>query len=145
MANNEREYLWRERVAQWRASGLSQRAYAIEQGVAQRQISYWALRLGGAQQPGLLPVRVMSATNDGAISLRSEHGWTLNLPRDVPASWPADRGCDGAIGRCDLAGDGSGGYAQRNGWTVASRAAGTGAPAVRRHCLRVYQPPPYAP
>lgn len=31
-ANKEREQLWQERVAQWQASGLSQRAYAIEQG-----------------------------------------------------------------------------------------------------------------
>ena len=90
MANLEREQVWQEHVAQWQASGLSQRAYATEHGVSQRQISYWARRLGGAQPPGLLPVRVMSAAGAGAISLRSEHGWTLNLPRDVPANWLAD-------------------------------------------------------
>ena len=30
MVNSEREKVWRERVGQWQASGLSQRAYAIE-------------------------------------------------------------------------------------------------------------------
>ena len=91
MANKEREQLWQERVAQWRASGLSQRAYAVEQGLSQRQISYWARRLAGVQpQPGLVPVRIVPAKGLGAITLRSEHGWTLNLPRDVPASWLAD-------------------------------------------------------
>jgi hypothetical protein len=28
VTNTEREKMWRERVAQWQASGLSQRAYA---------------------------------------------------------------------------------------------------------------------
>lgn len=32
MSNEERQQVWEERVAQWRASGLSQRAYVIEQG-----------------------------------------------------------------------------------------------------------------
>lgn len=90
MAKVEREQVWQKHVAQWQASGLSQRAYAIEQGVSQRQISYWARRLSGAQPPGLLPVRVMPTTSAGAISLRSAHGWTVNVPRDVPASWLAE-------------------------------------------------------
>ena len=36
----DREAFWDERVAQWQASGLSQRAYAIEQGVPVRQVGY---------------------------------------------------------------------------------------------------------
>lgn len=38
MTNTEREKMWRERVAQWQASGLSQRGYAIAQGWLVRQI-----------------------------------------------------------------------------------------------------------
>jgi hypothetical protein len=30
MENDERAVLWRERVAQWRASGRSQRAFALD-------------------------------------------------------------------------------------------------------------------
>lgn len=92
VANSEREQLWQERVAQWQASGLSQRAYAIEQGFSARQVSYWVLRLTGAQAvPGLLPVRVAPAiAGAAAISLRSEHGWTLTLPGNVPPGWLAD-------------------------------------------------------
>lgn len=95
MRNAERERVWRERVAQWRASGLSQRAYAIEQGFPVRQVGYWVRRLTGAQAaPALLPVRVAplaaAATAAAAISLRSERGWTLTLPGDVPAGWLAE-------------------------------------------------------
>jgi hypothetical protein len=91
VANLEREKQWQERVAQWQASGLSQRAYAIEHGFSARQVSYWVRRLSGVQpSPGLVPVRVTPAATTGSISLRSEHGWTLTLPRDVPASWLAE-------------------------------------------------------
>jgi hypothetical protein len=90
--NAEREQVWQERVVQWQASGLSQRAYAIEQGFPVRQVGYWVRRLTGAQAaPALLPVRVAPmATQVAAISLRSERGWTLMLPGDVPASWLAE-------------------------------------------------------
>lgn len=92
MRNGEREQVWQERVVQWRASGLSQRAYAIEQGFPVRQVGYWVRRLTGEQAaPTLLPVRVApAAAAVRAISLRSERGWTLTLPGDVPASWLAE-------------------------------------------------------
>ena len=91
VANLEREKVWQERVAQWQASGLSQRAYAIEQGFSARQVSYWVRRLADVQSsPALIPVRVTPASATDAISLRSEDGWTLTLPRDVPASWLAE-------------------------------------------------------
>jgi hypothetical protein len=91
VANSEREKVWQERVAQWRASGLSQRAYAIEQGFPIRQVGYWVRRLSDPQAvPALLPVRVASAVAAAPITLRSEDGWTLSLPGDVPASWLAE-------------------------------------------------------
>lgn len=92
MKNTEREQVWQQRVAQWQASGLSQRAYAIEQGFPVRQVGYWVRRLAGAQAlPALMPVRVAPAlTQRSAISLRSEQGWALTLPSDVPASWLAE-------------------------------------------------------
>jgi hypothetical protein len=91
--NKEREHVWRERIAQWQASGLSMRAYAIEHGHPVRQVGYWVRRL--TQPPvrtGLLPVRVApaGAVTAGGISLRSERGWTLSLSADVPAVWLAE-------------------------------------------------------
>ena len=94
MSNEERQQVWEERVAQWRASGLSQRAYAIEQGFPIRQVGYWVRRLAKVTPvPGLLPVRVAPAAALAvavAISLRNERGWTLSLPGDVSASWLAE-------------------------------------------------------
>ena len=94
MSNEDRQKVWEERVAQWRASGLSQRAYAIEQGFPIRQVGYWVRRLAKMSSvPGLLQVRVAPAAATPlavAISLRNERGWTLSLPADVPASWLAE-------------------------------------------------------
>lgn len=92
MSNKEREKVWEERVAHWRISGLSQRAYSIQQGYTIRQFCYWVRRLTNSQTvPELLPVRVSpAAATTPAISLRNERGWTLSLPGDVSASWLAE-------------------------------------------------------
>lgn len=92
MVNSEREKVWQERIVQWRASGLSQRAFALQHGIPIRQVGYWVRRLTGVQvTPALLPVQVVPAIAIAApLSLRSEQGWTLTLPRDVPASWLAE-------------------------------------------------------
>lgn len=89
MANPEREALWEERVAQWRNSGLSQRAFAESQGYAQRQLNYWVRRLGArVVQPALLPVSIAaSASTVPAVSLRSPSGWIVTLPPAMPTSW----------------------------------------------------------
>ena len=93
--NRESEQLWQDRVAQWQASGMSMRAYAMEHGFPVRQVGYWVRRLTQAQAaPALLPVRVMPASAAaaavGTINLRSERGWTMSLPGDVPAAWLAE-------------------------------------------------------
>ena len=92
-ANKEREQLWQERVAQLQASGMSQRAYAMEHGFSEHQVGYWVRRTTKAQvSPALLPVRVAPSVvaAPASMSLRSERGWTLTLPSDVPASWLAE-------------------------------------------------------
>lgn len=43
--STEQKMQRQELVTQWRASGLSQRAFALKHGVSQKQISYWLLRL----------------------------------------------------------------------------------------------------
>jgi hypothetical protein len=92
MVNTEREAIWKERVEQWRASGLSQRAFAIREGHPVRQMGYWVRRLTkSAVEPGLLPLRVAPAIPvPVTINLINERGWTLTLPNDVPASWLAE-------------------------------------------------------
>ena len=92
MVNSAREKVWQERVAQWQASGLSQRAYAIEQGFPIRQVGHWMRRLAGAQAlPALLPVRISrDIAAKAPINLHCENGWTLTLPSNVPASWLAE-------------------------------------------------------
>ena len=91
--NKERAQLWQERVAQLKASGMSQRAYAMEHGFSEHQVSYWVRRMTIPQAaPALLPVLVAPSVvpSVAAMSLRSELGWTLTLPSDVPASWLAE-------------------------------------------------------
>ena len=91
VVREDREKAWQKLVTQWRGSGLSQRAFGLEHGVSQKQISYWSRRFAAVQAaPGFVPVRMSSAVVPGAISLRSAHGWTLTLPGDVPASWLAE-------------------------------------------------------
>ena len=92
MVNTEREAVWQERVAHWRASGLSQRAFALREGYPIRQVGYWVRRLAvSPAAPGLLPVLVTPAPPvPVAISLVNERGWTLSLPRDVPSIWLAE-------------------------------------------------------
>jgi len=91
MANSEREALWKERVAQWRSSGLSQRAYAENQGYAQKQLNYWARRLGApVVPPALLPVSITAPVGTApTLSLRSPNGWIVTLPAALPTSWVA--------------------------------------------------------
>ncbi|QYF94848.1 hypothetical protein KY495_06595 [Massilia sp. PAMC28688] len=45
MANDEREQLWRDRIAQLQASGMTQRAYAVEHGYSEHQVGYWVRRI----------------------------------------------------------------------------------------------------
>jgi len=92
MVNTEREAVWQERVEHWRASGLSRRAFALQEGYPIRQVGYWVRRLTRSPAaPALLPVQVTPAPPvPVAISLITESGWTLSLPSGVPASWLAE-------------------------------------------------------
>jgi hypothetical protein len=93
VANKEREQLWQERLAEWKAGGKSQRAYAMEHGFPVRQFGYWVRRLSKPRTTAaLLPVHVVPSVAPAptAFKLRSERGWTLTLPNDVPASWLAE-------------------------------------------------------
>ena len=91
MVLTAKELLWKERVTEMYALGLTQTAYAEANGFAQRQVSYWVKRMAERALPALLPVEVSAPQPSAApITLRSDQGWTLTLPGEVPASWLAD-------------------------------------------------------
>jgi hypothetical protein len=57
---------WRDRVAQWRSSGLSAQAYAEQYSVPAERLNYWARRLAReARAAQLLPVRVQCISKEG--------------------------------------------------------------------------------
>jgi hypothetical protein len=64
VSNKDRQKVWEERVAHWRAGGLSQRAYAIEQGYPIRRVGYWVRRL--SKSPGSAHVGRAGSRGDGA-------------------------------------------------------------------------------
>jgi hypothetical protein len=92
MANQARQALWKERVAQWRDSGQSQRAFALSQGFPQRQLNYWARRMSTMDAaPALLPLSIQRPVSVApAVSLRSPSGWTVTLPEALPTGWVAE-------------------------------------------------------
>jgi hypothetical protein len=97
MKANVRRALWKERVQQWRDSGLSQRAFAVQHGWPVRQTEYWirALRddvaLLAAME--LIPVSIKPASVNvagPAILLRGAGGWNVEIPAGQGAIWLAD-------------------------------------------------------
>jgi hypothetical protein len=92
MVNTEREAIWQERVAQWRASGLSQRAFAMREGYPVRQVGYWVCRLSAAPAvPVMVPITVRGAAPAAlGLKLCGPHGWSIELPPTTSASWLAD-------------------------------------------------------
>lgn len=95
MQADARRALWKERVRQWRDSGLSQRAFALQQGWPARQAGYWIRQLrdevDGIQE--LIPVRIKpSDVGEAApaLTLHSGGGWSVAIPPGQSAAWLAD-------------------------------------------------------
>ena len=86
MKASVRRASWKERVQQWRESGLSQRAYAVLHGWSVRQTECWIRELRDVVTPPaameLIPVSI-KLTNERAnfsvaglaILLHSAGGW----------------------------------------------------------------------
>ena len=95
MVNAEREALWRERMGQWRESGLSQRAYALANDLAPRQVGYWVRRLRDEVPPQTLlrvtvaapaPAPAPATAIAPGLTLRSPAGWTVSLPAGLSSA-----------------------------------------------------------
>ena len=64
-ARDERkEQQWRRRISQWRASGLSVRAFCARHGLASASFYAWrrVLERRAAEQPAFVPVQVVADT-----------------------------------------------------------------------------------
>ncbi len=90
MANKEREALWTERVARWRESGQSQRAFALAHGFEVRQMGYWVRRLAATMAPvAMMPITIKTASVAPELQLRSPSGWSITFPPSVDSEWLA--------------------------------------------------------
>ena len=89
---DEKEILWSERVAAWRASGQSMRKFALERGWTPRQLTYWARRLDEvpAAVPLLIPVTRPHAEQGESMRLTTAGGHRVDLPTGTPAAWLAE-------------------------------------------------------
>jgi hypothetical protein len=97
MKTSVRRELWKERVQQWRNSGLSQRAFALQHGWPIRQAGYWIRQLRDDVAPPaameLIPVSIKRANvsvAEPAILLRGASGWSVEIPANQGAAWLAD-------------------------------------------------------
>ena len=97
MKASVRRALWKERVQQWRDSGLSQRAFALQHGWPVRQTEYWIRELRDdvalLAAMELIPVSIKPASVNvagPAILLRGTGGWSVEIPAGQGAIWLAD-------------------------------------------------------
>lgn len=81
-------------VTAWRASGLSQSAFAKRRKVSAQRLSYWRLRLEGHRQAGasikrvddggaaFVQVPLPSGGWAGGLVIEAPNGWRLQVPGD---------------------------------------------------------------
>ena len=94
-AEAERLAQWRDRVEQWRGSGLSQSAFARKYEVSKSQLNYWVNRFKASEvPPQLVPIRVSADVTTRppealipALTLRSPSGWSLSIPPSSTGRW----------------------------------------------------------
>ena len=100
MTRNEKAIYWRRHVADYRASGLSGRAYAKRVGVFVSGLSYWRKRVAASQQmrstrvdddAGFLPVHLGASRVAGPATLEIGllSGRLVRLTGPVDPEWLA--------------------------------------------------------
>jgi hypothetical protein len=70
--------LWEERIASWRSSGLSRRAWCLRHGVSVQTFGYWCRRLSSRE--AMLPVVVPSEDETAVVEVSLGNGVRLRLP-----------------------------------------------------------------
>src|SRR5574337_2138675 len=64
--NDQKEQLWRKRIAAWRASGVSKRAYCTEHDVPYWSFVDWARKIELRDGEEVPPARVAAPLNEGS-------------------------------------------------------------------------------
>ena len=78
MTRAELREVWRERVAAFRASGMSVRRWCAEQGIKEHQLRYWLRRLDSDDTPG---PRWIPVTLNGAGPWEEARGLVIRIGR----------------------------------------------------------------
>ena len=90
MGQESRRVEWEQRVATWKASGLTQKEYCAREGIGVSGLRYWASRsYREGKKLTLVPVRVSGGHSDGVV-IRGSRGWECVVPEGVSAQWMAD-------------------------------------------------------
>lgn len=94
MGESQPEKHWRQHVARWRASGLTQRQYSQRAGLNVHTLAHWSWRLGrragGAARQSLVPIRVIAQVPPVAPMVELRAGsWCLQVPAGTDAEWLA--------------------------------------------------------
>ena len=70
--------LWERRVASWRSTGLSQRAWCLRHGILPQTFGYWCRRL--SSRDAMLPVLVQTGGEAAPVEVVLGNGVSLRLP-----------------------------------------------------------------
>ena len=82
--------VWRERVEQLQASGLSIAAFAEQFNYSVERLRYWSQRQHReGRAASFVPVRVQSAALGVAIEIRGSSGWSMRLEAGTDPAWLA--------------------------------------------------------
>ena len=90
MSKQAKIVLWEQRIAAWRGSGLSQRAWSLREGVSPQTFGYWCRRL--TSRRAMLPV-VLSDEIAAAVALEAVLV-DVALGNGVSVRLPSTLSCD---------------------------------------------------
>lgn len=86
-SNSTPEGTWRDRVGRWKASGLSVRAFCVQEGLSEPSFYSWRRALAerdavatAPHAPAFVPVHVFSATAPPVLELVLRSGHVLRIP-----------------------------------------------------------------
>ena len=95
---------WTKQIEDWKASGLSQRAYCEREGHKFPTFDYWRRQTRANDRSAtstkktpatatakltLVPLRMEGQTKSDSLVLRSPDGWQLTMPITIDSHWLA--------------------------------------------------------
>jgi transposase-like protein len=89
--DRHKEHQWRQRIREWRQSGLTVRAFCARHGLAQPSFYVWRRKLAqrDAAYPAFVPVQVVGQTSvasSAALEVVLEGGRTIRVPAGFNAA-----------------------------------------------------------